>query len=93
MADNYLEQKFEDLRNGRLHSAKPLTWRNFKGTLWIPDIAAVDSEKLRSLVREGWRVYFGGEEPNKCHRLAKTLHCIYLPAGMQPPEDYTLLSL
>lgn len=88
MADNFLEQRMDDLRNGRLRTQRSKVRPHPKGSVWVPDIASADPERLRALVRQGWRVYCGGgSDPLAAHRLARTLGCRYVPPGMQPPAD------
>lgn len=90
MADNYLEQAMEDMRNGRLKAryAFSMTGRpRFVKHVYIKDIQAYGIDNVRELVRNGVKVSFSYPDGHVGSRLARTLKCNYRPTSMGKPAD------
>lgn len=101
MADNYLEYRMENLRQGKrtnvLRSEKP---KIFRGNVYVPDFLSSDCGEIKRLVAEGYCVWVGvapsklasGEvDLHRAMKLARTLGCRFAPQGFPlPPETVTI---
>lgn len=106
MADNYLEKKMEEHRNGGSHTPyrQKLTPRGTRPGEWvlsftpchlfIEDIADPRATDLaRAMAALGFKVCFTHSDPHTGSRLASTLGASFLPAGMPRPDDTIILRI
>lgn len=107
MADNYLEKKMEEHRNG---PQRPVSSYRYKSTPrgnrpgeWIMrftpcaiHLTDMDFPMMAPLVKElagaGFRVSFTGADIHRGTRLAATLAARFLPASLPPADDAIIIT-